>query len=308
MPGGQCGCQRNENPWQETVGDRVQWRRRGPVLEQVRTTVARPVPGGVDDQGGNQDDPKPLVGEAAEDEVQQRNEQQQDQELTELDAEVEGEQRGQEVRAGELERLAEGEGEAEAVDEAEAEGGGPATFLADAEDVLERHVDDGQRDQDLDQGGEPENARRQTGGGGDQGDRVGDRERGDDEDQLAELAERGDEADQKQQVVETAEDVFEAHRHEVEAGLCPVGIEPHAARLGGKLENPRVAVGGLKAEHGEHAQAEAAEAGVDRESWPLLCGHGVERCFEQHVQERLPPYELRGRRQRRAADVLQGAA
>ena len=73
------------------------------------------------DERRDEDDPQAFVGQTAEGEVHQGNQQQENEELPELDADVEGEQRGHEVGAGELERFAEGEREAEAVDEAETE-------------------------------------------------------------------------------------------------------------------------------------------------------------------------------------------
>ena len=55
-----------------------------------------------------------------------RHEQHEHQQLAELDADVERQQRGQQVRSGELQRFAQGERETEAVHQAEREGDDPA--------------------------------------------------------------------------------------------------------------------------------------------------------------------------------------
>ena len=70
----------------------------------------------------------PLGHDVAEHELQRRHEDDEHQELAELDAEVEGEERGQNVRAGELQRLAERERETESVHQAEGEGNHPAAL------------------------------------------------------------------------------------------------------------------------------------------------------------------------------------
>ena len=79
-----------------------------------------------------------------------------------------------------------------------------------AHDVLERHVHDRHRDQRLDQRREPQRARREVEGRGDERDRMRDGERRDDEDERAEAPERNHQAEQKQQVIGAVEDVPKA--------------------------------------------------------------------------------------------------
>ena len=76
--------------------------------------------------------------------MERRHEDEQHEQLAELDADVEREQRRQEVRAGELQRLPQREREAEAVHQAEGERDDPAALpeVRRSDDVLERHVDD----------------------------------------------------------------------------------------------------------------------------------------------------------------------
>ena len=65
-----------------------------------------------------------------------------DHQLTELDPDVEGEQRDQQVGAGKLQVFLEAVREPESVDKAKHAGDEHATGKVDAHDVLERHVHD----------------------------------------------------------------------------------------------------------------------------------------------------------------------
>ena len=163
----------------------------------------------------------------------------QHEQLTELDADVERQQRREQMRAGELQRLAQREREAEAVNQPEAERdrpapvqraparrpvGAPAAGRA-ANDVLERHVDDRDGDQRLDQRRKPERVGREVVRRCDQRHRMRDRERRDDDDQRAEPAERDHQAEQEQQVIDAVEDVEEAVLDEAQRRLVPARIE-----------------------------------------------------------------------------------
>ena len=64
----------------------------------------------------------------AEQEIERRNQQDQHQQLSQLDADVERQQRRQQVRAGELQRLPQRERKPEPVDQPEPERHQPATF------------------------------------------------------------------------------------------------------------------------------------------------------------------------------------
>ena len=73
-------------------------------------------------------------------------------ELPDLDADVECQQRGDQVLAGELQGFAQGEGEAEAVHDAEGEGDDPARRAGLPPTMFsQRHQHDGDGDQRLDQ-------------------------------------------------------------------------------------------------------------------------------------------------------------
>src|SRR5262249_50161843 len=99
--------------------------------------------------------------------------------------------------AGELKRLAQREGKAEAVHQAEHEGDDPAPrnvatkrtkFLID--DVFQRHVDDRHRDQRFYERREPERIRDKAEGRGDQRNRMPDGESGYDDDEGPQPPER----------------------------------------------------------------------------------------------------------------------
>jgi hypothetical protein len=83
--------------------------------------------------------------------AEEEEERSQDEELAEFDAEVEGEEGGGEVGAGELEGALEASGEAEAVDEAEAGDREPAG--GGAGDVGEGEPEDGGGDGGFNEGG-----------------------------------------------------------------------------------------------------------------------------------------------------------
>ena len=140
-----AGHQHRDGPGEELgqVGRIGSWQR---VLPPDFSALQHPVPRGVRDQRREDDDACPL-GHHAEQQRKQRHQHHQHRDLAELDADVEGEQRRDEVRAGELQRFAQREREAEAVHQAERERHHPAPVRAGADDVLERHVDDRRGDQ-----------------------------------------------------------------------------------------------------------------------------------------------------------------
>ena len=74
------------------------------------------------------------------------------------------------MRAGELHRLAQRERERETMYQSEAEGDDPTLVHACSDDVLQRHVDDGQRDEDLDERWKPESIRGESEHGRHEGD------------------------------------------------------------------------------------------------------------------------------------------
>ena len=73
---------------------------------------------------------QPLRDYVSEQQVEGRYQDEKHGDLADLDAEVEAEQRGDHVVAGELQGFAQGEGKAEAVHEAEHEGDDPAPEMS----------------------------------------------------------------------------------------------------------------------------------------------------------------------------------
>ena len=102
-------------------------------------------------------------------------------------------------------------------------------------------------------------------------------------------------------MVGAVEDVPEAQPDEPERGLVPARIETDEARIALELERAHRAAGGQEPERGDHAQAETAERGMDREAGAL----GTDRILEEHVEHRLAPVDLGVVGQGRARDVLQ---
>jgi len=102
------------------------------------------------------DGPHPLGDDVAEQQAERRHHDHQHQQLAELDADVEREQRGEQVRAGELHRVLQAEREAEPVHEAEQERDQPSAMRPLDGDVLQRHVDDRRGDERLDERRKPE--------------------------------------------------------------------------------------------------------------------------------------------------------
>src|SRR5215212_2912405 len=107
----------------------------------------------------------------------------------------------------ELHGLAKREREAKPMDEPERERDEPSPLEPSADDVLERHVHNRQRDQDLDQRREPKSVGREAKRRGDEGDGMRDGERRDDRDERPHLPEWNDEAENEQQMVDAVEDV-----------------------------------------------------------------------------------------------------
>src|SRR5215831_16643862 len=107
------------------------------------------------------------------------------------------------------------------------------------DDVFERHVNDGDRDQCFDERREPEHVRDKPEGRGDQRNRMPDRERSDDDDERPQPPERDHQAAQEQQVVGAFENVPEAGLDKAQRGLVPTGIEAHETGIALELERAR---------------------------------------------------------------------
>ena len=134
-----------------------------------------------------------------------------------------------------------------------------------ADDVLERHVDDRDGDQRLDERRKPQRVGREAERGRDQRDRVRDGEGGDDEHERPQAAERDHEAGDEQQVVGAVEDVQEARLDEAQRRLVPARVEPHQARIAVELEGALGAARRQEAQRRHDLQAQPREPRVDRE-------------------------------------------
>ncbi len=84
-------------------------------LPKILPPIDHPVPCCVRRESREDDRPHSLRDNETEQNFQSGNQQEQHQELSELDPEIEGEQRGHQMRARELKSLSEGERESEAV-------------------------------------------------------------------------------------------------------------------------------------------------------------------------------------------------
>ena len=235
--------------------------------------------------------------------MQPRHQHRQHQQLAQLDPHVERQQRREQVRARELQGLAQGEREPEPVHQPEQERDGPPALHVGAEDVLDRHVHDRRGDERLDQRREPQGVGREVVGRGEQGHRVGDGEGGDDDREGLEPPEGDDQAGEEQQVVGAVEDVLEAHDHEAERGLVPARVKAHDAGVAPQIERPLGPARRQEPQHGDHPQAHPFEARADGEIRPVR----PDLIVEQHVEHRLLPDDLRVGGQQRALDVGQRA-
>src|SRR5215213_9944815 len=100
------------------------------------------MPRRMSDEGGQEDGTHPWLEHVRKEQCQRRHKERQDEQLTQFDAEIEREQRRQQVGSGELQRLAKRERKPEAVNETEAERQGPPPVdVGGPDDVLERHVE-----------------------------------------------------------------------------------------------------------------------------------------------------------------------
>ena len=144
---------------------------------------------------------------------EQRRDEHDDDELADLDADVEREERPAQRAARQI-HLAKHVREPEAVDQAERKGDPRARVAAAGADqqVVGAHVDDAERDGRLDGARRRDDhaQRRQR-----QRDAVRYRKRGDDQQQLLEGAAQQQQADEKQQMIGADQNVVHARRHEL---------------------------------------------------------------------------------------------
>ena len=117
--------------------------------------------------------------------------------------------------------------EPEAVHQAEQPGDQDAALDLDADDVLERHVDDRRGDRRLDERREPGAAGREVERRAEQRERVRDREHRDHRQDLPPSAQRDHQAEQEQEVVVAGQDVRDAEPDEAARGVQPARVQRH---------------------------------------------------------------------------------
>ena len=144
----------------------------------------------------------------------------------------------------------------------------PAPAELRRDDVLERHVDDRDGDERLDERREPQSVGREAVRRGNQRDRVRDRERCDDGDERSQSTERDDEAEQKQQVIDPVEDVVEPELDELQRRLVPARIQPHQARVADDLEGAHGAARRQEPKNGHRPQSQSSEPRLGNHSSP----------------------------------------
>src|SRR5213080_4532259 len=186
-------------------------------LGKNMSAVQHPVPAGMRDDCGQNDDAHALRDGIAEKELERRDQQNEHEKLAKLDADVEGKKRGEQVGAGELQRLPQGERETETMHKAEAKRHHPAALqAAAANDVFERHINDGNGNERFNHRWKPEEIRRKIIGGSNQRNRMRDGECGDDGNERAEATERDYKTKQEQKMVVTVKNVEETQVYKTE--------------------------------------------------------------------------------------------
>ena len=176
----------------------------------------------------------------------------------------------------------------------------PLDFRAD--NVLERHVHDRQRDEHLDERREPEGIGCETARRRDERDGVRDGERRDDRDQRAQPPKRDHQAEHEQQVIEPVEYVLEAERDEAQRRLVPPRVEPHEPGVSQVLEHSLRPVRRHEMKHRRGSNPEMGERRPNREPRRRR----RDRILDHDVQHRLFPRQVYGIRERRTEHARQG--
>ena len=169
-----------------------------------------------------------------------------------------------------------------------------------AAQVLDRHVDDRRRDQRLDQRRKPLARGDEAEGGGEQRDRVGHRERGDDLEEIpAESAERDHDTQQEEEMIESAENVADAGLHEGHCRALPAPVERHRAGRAGQQVDPFPAARRQESHIDDELVAERADRVIHENE---VAAVRRDRVLEVHVEVAPVPEDAERRRQRRLVD------
>ena len=158
-----------------------------------------------------------------------------------------------------------------------------------ADDVLQRHVDDGDGDQRLDERREPERVRHEAEGGGDQRDRMRDREGGDDDDERPRRRNGITRQSRNSRWSVPSRMCQKPETRKLQRRLMPARIEAHEAGIAVQLEGAHVLPsGGRKRSAVETRWPKRSTRGCDGEGGAL----GADRILEQHVEQLLAPVEV----------------
>src|SRR5437660_10823657 len=252
------------------------------------STVQHPVPAGMRDDCGQDDRAHALRDGIAKKELERRDQQNEHEKLAKLDADVEGKKRGEQVGAGELQRLPQGERETKSMYEAEAEGHHPAALqAAAANDVFKRHINDGNGNERFNHRRKPEKIWCEVVGGGDQRDRMRNGERGDDGNERAETAKRDYKTKQKQKMVGAVENVEKTQVDKSQSGLVPARVEADEIGIASEFESANFAAGREKPKDGYDAQTQPRERRMNGKTGLLR----LNWVFERHVEHGLVPID-----------------
>src|SRR5215471_18700196 len=133
-----------------------------------------------------------------------------------------------------------------------------------------------------------------------------DRERRDNNDERTQPPERNNQTGEEQQVVGAVENVPEALNHETHHRLMPAWIEIDKTRRAVKLEGAYRAIRWHEAQRGVDAAAEPVHTQIDGE----FRAFGLDRIFEQHVEQLLAPVQIeivgKRRPEHMSAGLLEG--
>src|SRR5467141_3802941 len=206
------------------------------------------------------------------------------------------------MRTGELQRFPQGKRETKTVHQAETESHHPATLQAAADNIFERHVNNGNGDKRFDQWRKPEEIRREIVRGGNQRNRMGDGECGYDGNERAKAAEGDHQAKQKQKMVGAVENMEKTQIDKSQGRLVPPRIEADKALIAGEFERANAAAGRQKPKNGDHTQAQARESRVNGKAGLLR----LDRILEQNVEHGLVPKDVCVVRERRSGDARIG--
>src|SRR2546425_8173747 len=138
-----------------------------------------------------------------------------------------------------------------------------ATHIA-ADDVLERHVNNGHGDERLDERRKPQSGRPEVVSGRDQRDGVSSGECCYHCDKRPKSTEWDHQTKQKQEMVRSLENVQEAKFDEMQGGLMPSGIEPDDSRIIEEFERAYDTGGRKKTQNRDNPQSQSCESRSNR--------------------------------------------